>query len=71
MEERIRLLSFTSAVFIVIVCLGYVVMCAWHKPAIDLSAPVLSIITLLLGYYYGSSKSSQDKSERIEKMEKK
>ena len=54
--------QFWAAVFLILLGVAYVFVCAWHKPVIDLSAPILSIITLLLGYYWGSSKGSADKS---------
>ncbi len=71
MEDKVRLYSFFAAALFILACLTYVFICIWIKPAIDLTVPVMGIITFLLGFYYGSSKSSQDKSDRIEKVEKK
>jgi hypothetical protein len=63
MNDTAKRYQFAAALAIILICISYLFVCAWHKPVIDLTAPVLSIITLLIGYYWGSSKSSQERSE--------
>ena len=62
-EDTVKKYQFVAAVMIICICLAYIFIAAWHAPKVDLTAPVLSIITLLLGYYWGSSKSSQERSD--------
>ena len=71
MEDKVRLYSFFAATAFITACLAYVFICIWIKPEIDLTVPVMGIITFLLGFYYGSSKSSQEKGDKITAMEKK
>ena len=68
MDDQAKKYQFPAAIFIVVLCLAYLFICAWHKPEIDLTAPVLGVVMLLLGYYWGSSKSSQDKGMTIDKQ---
>ena len=63
MGDDAKKYQFPAALLIVLICLAYLFICAWHKPVVDLTAPVLSTITLLIGYYWGSSKTSQERSE--------
>lgn len=65
MEDKTKKYQFSAAMLVILFCIAYLFVCAWHKPVVDLTAPVLSIITLLLGYYWGSSKGSADKSETL------
>ena len=67
-EDGTKKYQFYAALSIVLICIAYLFICAWHKPVIDLTAPVLSLITLLVGYYWGSSKGSVDKSDTINTM---
>jgi len=62
-NELVRKYQFIAAMSIILVLIGYIFLCAFIKPIIDLTTPILSLITLLVGYYWGSSKSSQERSD--------
>lgn len=64
MDDKIKLYMFLAATIYIGIVLGYCFVLVWIKPLMDLSAPLLSIGTLLLGYYWGTSKSSSDKDGR-------
>lgn len=58
------------ALFIIVVCLAYMFMASFVTVPIqgkDYSTPIVAIIMLLIGYYWGSSSGSTSKSETIDK----
>jgi hypothetical protein len=61
--------QFPAAIGLIVVCLAYIFLTIWHKPISDQSAAVLGIIMLLIGYYWGSSKTSQERSEMQTRMD--
>ena len=69
MGEDAKKYQFPAAIAIVGVCLAYLFMTAWLKPTIDHSSTVTGIVMLLIGYYWGSSKTSQERSEMLTKKE--
>ena len=68
MNDMTKKYQFFAAVFIILVGLGYIFLCAFWKPVVDLTAPILGLIMLLTGYYWGSSKGSQDKADTMKTM---
>ena len=68
-DDTIKTYQFMGAMAIIFICIAYLFICIWIKPMVDLSAPVLSIITFLLGFYYGSSKASQARAEMQNKRD--
>jgi hypothetical protein len=46
--------------------IGYFFLCAFIKPVVDLTTPLLGLAMLLVGYYWGTSKSSADKDKVIQ-----
>jgi hypothetical protein len=71
MEEKIRLYQFWAAMFFIAAALGYYFACIFVKPVVDLTSSISNVAMLLIGYYFGSSKSSQDKGDAMKTMEKK
>lgn len=64
MNDKLTLYMFLAATVYIAVVMAYCFILIWTKPVVDLTAPLLSIGTLLLGYYWGTSKSSSDKDKR-------
>jgi hypothetical protein len=67
MDDKIKLYSFYAAVMFVLIGLVYCFILIWLKPTVDLATPILGLVMLLIGYYWGTSKSSADKDKTIEK----
>jgi hypothetical protein len=66
MDDKTKM--FYAAVAIVGVCIGYLFLSHFYKPVgIDSSAFFISIASGLTGYYWGSSKGSQDKTNILNK----
>ena len=61
MNDKLIFYQFLAAVAFIMIAVGYCFLCMFFKPVVDLTAPILSMATLLLGYYWGTSKSSADK----------
>lgn len=66
MDDKTKM--FYAACCIVGICIGYLFMSHFYKPiGIDSSAFFISIASGLTGFYWGSSKGSQDKDELLKK----
>jgi hypothetical protein len=63
--DDLKMKMFYAACILLLFLLGYCFVCVWIKPIIDLTTPILNLIMLLLGYYWGTSKSSSDKSAAL------
>jgi hypothetical protein len=64
-----RFILFFAAA-IVAICMAYVFLTVWVKPTTDNSTVMIGIAITVIGVYYGTSKSSQDKSETMKGMTK-
>ncbi len=58
---------FYAACGFVCIALIYSFICIWFKPVVDLTTPMQNMAYLLIGYYWGTSKSSADKDKANEK----
>lgn len=59
---------FYAAVSIILVSFGYLFLAHfWKAGGVDSSAFFISIASGIVGYYWGSSKGSQDKDEALRK----
>lgn len=67
-EDRIKGRMFNAACFFVFLVFCYCFLGFFWKPAMDLSTALVGIATFLLGFYYGTSKSSEDKNKTIDKQ---
>ncbi len=66
MDERTRM--FLAAVSIILICFGYLFLAHFWKPTgADSSAFFISIASGIVGFYWGSSKGSQDKNDLMKK----
>jgi hypothetical protein len=65
MEDRLKISMFWAACAFILICLAYCFVCIWNEPKIDLTTPIIALITGMVGYYWGSSKSSADKTKAI------
>jgi len=63
MDDKLKQWMFIAAFLLLLITLAYCFVCIWVKPVVDLSTPILGITMLLIGYYWGTSKSSADKQK--------
>jgi hypothetical protein len=61
MDKEKRLMTFGACIVGAVVL--YMFVTVFVKPVIDNSAFMVSLATFILGYYWGSSKGSQDKND--------
>jgi hypothetical protein len=60
-----RLMQFGACIVGAVV--AYMFVTIWVKPVVDNSVFMVSLATFILGYYWGSSKGSQDKDNLMKK----
>lgn len=68
MDNKLKTRMFYAACVFVGVVLVYCFLCFFQKPQLDMTTPLLGLAMLLVGYYWGTSKGSSDKSETIDKQ---
>jgi hypothetical protein len=68
MGDKLNTRMFYAACCFVSVVLIYCFFCFFQKPQLDMTTPLLGLAMLLVGYYWGTSKGSADKSETIDKQ---
>ena len=61
LNDKIQLQMFQAACVFIMITLIYAFICIFVKPVVDLTTPIFGMGMLLLGYYWGPSKSSKDK----------
>jgi hypothetical protein len=68
MDDKLKMRMFYAACGFVLIVLLYCFFCFFQKPQLDMTTPLLGLAMLLVGYYWGTSKGSSDKSEIIDKQ---
>lgn len=68
MDDKLRM--FYAALCVIGVCFGYLFVAHFYKPiGLDSSTFFIAIASGIVGYYWGSSKGSQDKTDILNKKE--
>jgi hypothetical protein len=68
MDDKLKQKMFYAACVFVLIVLVYCFLCFFQKPQLDMTTPLLGMAMLLVGYYWGTSKGSADKTETIDKQ---
>jgi len=69
-DDKVKSKMFYAACFFIIVVLSYCFLCFFQTPKLDMTTPLLSFATLLIGYYWGSAKGSADQREEAKFRDK-